>query len=118
MARSVCKLRASSWFIAIDCACWIFGWVVVASIVASLPAYAQEASAADKERLNQEHLATMAKRASRLSINYPGRATQRPLQLLQDPVMRTGNKDGNPDGGLWLWLDGKQPIATLCVWNR
>jgi hypothetical protein len=40
------------------------------------------------------------------------------LQLLEHPVMRTGNKEGNPDGAVWLWLDGKRPVAALCVWNR
>jgi hypothetical protein len=32
--------------------------------------------------------------------------------------MRTGNKEGNPDGALWLWLDGERPIAAIGIWNR
>jgi len=79
---------------------------------------ALEESQANESQANEEHLKTLAARVGRLSMRYATSHKPAALQLFEHPVMRTGNKEGNRDGGVWLWLDGKRPVAALCVWNR
>jgi hypothetical protein len=63
------------------------------------------------------HLAALSERVQPLSMRIPGRGHASP-RLLQPPVLRPANKGGNPDGGVWLWVEDKLPIAVLSVWNR
>lgn len=79
---------------------------------------AQELPESPESGANAEHLKILSARVSRLSMTYTSSRKATELQLLEHPVMRTGNKEGNPDGAVWLWLDGKRPVAAQCIWNR
>jgi len=81
-----------------------------------VPVHAQEAQTPDEA--NTQHLEEMKKRVGRLSMNALGGARQTQPLLLQPPVMRSPNKGENHDGAVWLWLDGKRPIAVVSLWNR
>src|SRR4051794_27351252 len=63
------------------------------------------------------HLEAIQKRVGCLSMRLPGGGHATP-RLLQPPLMWTGNKGGNPDGAVCLWVAGDFPIAVLSVWNR
>lgn len=80
--------------------------------------HGQQTNAVSEPNAGDGHLVIMVRRAERLSMKYSNGTENAPLRLLQPAVMRTGNKDGNPDGGLWLWLDGERPVATIGIWNR
>jgi len=67
---------------------------------------------------NSQHLEELIKRVSRLAMRFSTAAGQAQPVLRQPPVMRSPNKGENHDGAVWLWLDGKQPVAVLSHWNR
>ena len=97
----------------------LFPIICLAAIyLANSSLHAQEQSSSKELQSNSEHLEAMANRAGRLSMKYSNQANPSVPQLLRPPVMRSANKDENRDGTVWLWLDGKQPVAALCIWNR
>jgi hypothetical protein len=79
---------------------------------------AEQTGATSEPKAEPDHSATLAKRAARLSMSYADGSRGGRLELLQQPIMRTPNKLGNSDGRLWLWLDGRRPLAALSIWNR
>jgi hypothetical protein len=65
---------------------------------------------AEGSRLNQ-----LVERAETLKIEFAESSDRRP-QLLKSPVLRCNDPTREEvDGALWLWLDGKRPVAALCV---
>jgi len=98
--------------------CPLVGGFAVITAVALASLLAQETPAPQNPMANADHLKTMAARVGRLSMKYASGRKPTALHVFDRPVMRTGNKEGNPDGAVWLWLDGQRPVGALCVWNR
>src|SRR5438874_1273363 len=96
--------------------CLVVG-VAIAFVVAGW-AHPQEASPLGGPPSNAEHLAIMSKRVTRLSMTLANGNKQAAPCLLEPPVMRSSNKGENHDGAVWLWLDGKRPVAAISTWNR
>src|SRR5947209_2298284 len=85
--------------------CWIVSVFLAAASQAASPLRAQDEPTSKELPSSSEHLATMARRAGRLSMKYSGGGKQTAPRLLQNAVLRPANKGGNPDGSVWLWLD-------------
>jgi len=64
-------------------------------------------------------LPAITERADRLTMKFGEGKRTAPIKLTKAPVLRTGDPSRNiDDGAMWLWLDGEQPVAALCVWVR
>jgi len=69
----------------------------------------------------QERLQFFKERAGRFTLTRDGASPTQPLKLLEDPVLRYDipeRDNGTWDGAMFLWLDGKAPVAVLCVGVR
>ena len=74
------------------------------------PLAAQDAPAVDSR------LEALTRRASLLKMAYPADAKRAAPELLKTPVLRCNDPTRDEmDGALWLWLEGKRPVAGLCV---
>jgi hypothetical protein len=63
----------------------------------------------------QELLAAMCKRADTLKLAFP-HAAERSAKLLETPVLRCNDPTREEmDGAVWLWLEGKRPVAAVCL---
>jgi len=86
------------------------GMMMLAALIASAPLVAQDASAPDAR------LAALNKRAAALRMAYPADRKGTVLELLKTPVLRCNDPTRDEmDGALWLWLEGKRPVAALCI---
>src|SRR5438105_4816395 len=64
----------------------------------------------------EPRLAALAARASQLKIKFVDDSDRTAPQLMPSPVLRTNDPTRNEvDGAVWLWLDGKRPVAALGV---
>jgi len=79
-------------------------------LASSVPTSAQEP-------LNAEmRLKAMAQRTQLLKIKFPSDELRDPPKLLKSPVLRCNDPTREEeDGTVWLWLDGKHPVACLCL---
>jgi hypothetical protein len=69
-----------------------------------------------QESAGDSRLGALTERASLLSMNYADDRERHPPQLLKSPVLRCNDPTRDEmDGALWLWLDGKRPVAGLCI---
>lgn len=76
---------------------------------------------ASTEAARQVRLRFFKERAGRFTLTRDGASPAQPLKLLEDPVLRYDipeRDNGTWDGAMFLWLDGKVPVATLCVGIR
>jgi hypothetical protein len=74
------------------------------------PLAAQDAPAVDSR------VEPLTRRASLLKMAYPGDTKRAAPELLTTPVLRCNDPTRDEmDGALWLWLEGKRPVAGLCV---
>jgi hypothetical protein len=86
------------------------GLEMLVALIASAPLAAQEASPPDARQtaLNQ--------RAAALRMAYPTAVQRTAPELLKSPVLRCNDPTRDEmDGALWLWLEGKRPVAALCI---
>ena len=61
-------------------------------------------------------LEALNKRASSLAIAYVDNPQRTKPELLRAPVLRCNDPTRDEmDGAVWLWLDGKRPVAALCI---
>src|SRR5437762_12141148 len=82
------------------------------ALIATSSSSAQDTPAEKSE----SRLAAMGRRATQLKIRFADSPDRAPPELMQSPVLRTNDPTRNEvDGALWLWLDGKRPVAALGV---
>jgi hypothetical protein len=61
-------------------------------------------------------LESLTRRASLLKMAYSADAQRPAPELLSTPVLRCSDPTRDEmDGALWLWLEGKRPVAGLCL---
>jgi hypothetical protein len=93
--------------------------VVLALLAWGALLQAQERPAPEMPNQTGRLLEAMTQRVARLKMKFSEGNGQTDLRLTKSPVLRTGDPSRNiDDGSVWLWLDGKQPVAALCVWVR
>jgi hypothetical protein len=79
-------------------------------------ARAQEEAAPEKARLSLEQLSG---RAAALKLAFAEAPEGRAPQLTEAPIMRTSDVTREEeDGAVWLWLEGKRPVAGLCLIHK
>ena len=74
------------------------------------PVVGQEPSPADMR------LEAMTARAVNLKMQFADDASRAAPELQRSPVLRCNDPTRDEtDGAVWLWLDGKRPVAALCL---
>lgn len=69
-----------------------------------------------QEAAGDSRLGTLTERAGLLRMAYADDANRAAPQLLKTPVLRCNDPTRDEmDGALWLWLEGKRPVAGLCI---
>src|SRR5882724_9044166 len=96
-----------------DCATLPLVALVTLLLVAMVaPTSAQEPT----EDKAESRLAPMTRRAEQLKIRFADSADRAAPELMKSPVLRTNDPTRSEvDGAVWLWLDGKRPVAVLGV---
>jgi hypothetical protein len=83
---------------------------------ALLVAWSTSALLAQEEAPADQGLAAMSARAATLKMQYADDPARRTPELSKSPVLRCNDPTRDEtDGAVWLWLDGKRPVAGLCL---
>jgi hypothetical protein len=65
---------------------------------------------------SEARLKSMTQRAAELKTVYAADEDRDPPQLIRSPILRCNDPTRDEeDGTLWLWADGKRPVACLCL---
>jgi hypothetical protein len=64
-------------------------------------------------------LEEFTRRASALKLVFAEAPEGRVPELLKSPILRSNDATREEtDGAVWLWLEGKRPVAALCLINK
>jgi hypothetical protein len=88
----------------------LLGAAIIACLPWSAPLAAQDKPAGDSR------LESLTRRANLLKMAYSADPQRAAPELLTTPVLRASDPTRDEmDGALWLWLEGKRPVAGLCL---
>jgi hypothetical protein len=86
-----------------------FTMALVLLILSASPLFAQEEAA-------DQRLAAMSARAATLKMQLADDPARSAPELSKAPVLRCNDPTRDEtDGAVWLWLEGKRPVAALCL---
>jgi hypothetical protein len=81
-----------------------------------LMAWSAAALSAQEETPADAPLEAMTSRAATLKMSWGAEASHPAPELWKTPVLRCSDPTRDEtDGAVWLWLDGKRPVAALCL---
>jgi len=84
--------------------------IIIAPLALAVVTDATEPSAQDVR------LKAMTQRALSLKMEFVADNVRRPPELVQSPILRCNDPTREEeDGTVWLWRDGKHPVACLCL---
>jgi hypothetical protein len=70
----------------------------------------------EEAELRDSPLEAMSTRAATLKMQFVEDPARIAPELLKSPVLRCNDPTRDEmDGAVWLWLDGKRPVAALCL---
>jgi hypothetical protein len=86
--------------------------LAIVALVLTLAKATDAAEPSDAEA----RLKAMMQRAASLKIEFAADKVRKPPELLPSPILRCNDPTREEeDGTVWLWADGKRPVACLCL---